>query len=158
MSNDQRIGTSHYPLVFVGIVELTEKILHAIKSGTSFIVRLDHSPGSICGVRIKEHRLLGLPWGGWSFGLSYSIGPFTVYVGRGGWYRGGWWGPSRYRGYRHGYRRAIQDRTTSMPTRVAMSIAEMTKVVGKEVSRVVSRAASRHRNRVPATMPRRISS
>jgi hypothetical protein len=44
------------------------------------------------------------PWGGWSFGFSYSSGPFTFYVGRGSWYRGGWWGPSRYRGYRHGYR------------------------------------------------------
>jgi hypothetical protein len=45
------------------------------------------------------------PWGGWSFGLSYSSGPFTFYFGRGSWYRGSWWGPSRYRGYRHGYRR-----------------------------------------------------
>ncbi len=44
------------------------------------------------------------PWSGWSFGLSYSTGPFRFYVGRGGWYRGGWWGPGRYRGYRHGYR------------------------------------------------------
>ena len=44
------------------------------------------------------------PWGGWSFGLSYSTGPFTFYIGRGGWYRGGWWGPHRYRGYRRGYR------------------------------------------------------
>jgi hypothetical protein len=52
------------------------------------------------------------PWGGWSFGLSYSSGPFTFYVGRGGWYRGGWWGPGRYRGYhrgyRHGYRRGAR--------------------------------------------------
>ena len=45
------------------------------------------------------------PWYGWSFGLSYSTGPFTFYIGRGGWYRGGWWGPARYRGYRHGYHR-----------------------------------------------------
>jgi hypothetical protein len=44
------------------------------------------------------------PWGGWRYGFSYSTGPFTFYVGRGGWYRGGWWGPSRYRGYRNGYR------------------------------------------------------
>jgi hypothetical protein len=44
------------------------------------------------------------PWGGWSFGLSYSNGPFTFTIGRGGWYRGGWWGPGRYRGYRRGYR------------------------------------------------------
>ncbi|MEH6548753.1 MAG: hypothetical protein V7711_11295 [Pseudomonadales bacterium] len=44
------------------------------------------------------------PRWGWSFGLSYSNGPFTFTIGRGGWYRGGWWGPSRYRGYRHGYR------------------------------------------------------
>jgi len=43
------------------------------------------------------------PWYGWSFGLSYSTGPFTFYVGRGGWYGGGWWGPAHYRGYRHGY-------------------------------------------------------
>jgi hypothetical protein len=44
------------------------------------------------------------PYTGWRFGLSYSSGPFTFTIGRGGWYRGGWWGPSRYRGYRHGYR------------------------------------------------------
>jgi len=48
------------------------------------------------------------PWGGWSFGLSYSTGPFTFYMGRGGWYGGGWWGPHRYRGYRHGYRRGYR--------------------------------------------------
>ena len=44
------------------------------------------------------------PYSGWGFGLSYSNGPFAFHVGRGGWYRGGWWGPSRYRGYRRGYR------------------------------------------------------
>ena len=44
------------------------------------------------------------PWTGWSFGLSYSNGPFTFVIGGGGWYRGGWWGPARYRGYRRGYR------------------------------------------------------
>lgn len=44
------------------------------------------------------------PWTGWRFGFSYSNGPFTFYIGRGGWYRGGWWGPGRYRGYRRGYR------------------------------------------------------
>jgi len=48
------------------------------------------------------------PWGGWSFGLSYSTGPFTFYIGRGGWYRGGWWGPRRYSGYRRGYRRGYR--------------------------------------------------
>jgi hypothetical protein len=44
------------------------------------------------------------PWTGWHFGLSYSYGPFRFTIGGGGWYRGGWWGPGRYRGYRHGYR------------------------------------------------------
>lgn len=44
------------------------------------------------------------PWIGWRFGLSYSYGPFSFYFGRGGWYRGGWWGPGSYRGYRRGYR------------------------------------------------------
>lgn len=44
------------------------------------------------------------PYTGWNFGLSYSTGPFTFYIGRGSWYRGGFWGPGRYRGYRHGYR------------------------------------------------------
>ncbi len=55
------------------------------------------------------------PWYGWSFGLSYSNGPFRISIGFGGW-GGGWWGPGRYRpyprygygagyraGYRHGY-------------------------------------------------------
>jgi hypothetical protein len=45
------------------------------------------------------------PWYGWSFGLSYSTGPFTFRIGLGGWYRGGWWGPVGYRGYRYGYHR-----------------------------------------------------
>ncbi len=44
------------------------------------------------------------PWTGWHFGFSYSTGPFTFYFGGGRWYRGGWWGPGRYRGYRRGYR------------------------------------------------------
>ncbi len=44
------------------------------------------------------------PWTGWRFGLSYCNGPFRFTIGGGGWYRGGWWGPGRYRGYRHGYR------------------------------------------------------
>ncbi len=44
------------------------------------------------------------PWTGWRFGLSYGYGPFSFYFGRGAWYRGGWWGPGRYRGYRRGYR------------------------------------------------------
>ena len=48
------------------------------------------------------------PWTGWGYGFSYSSGPFTFGIGYGGWYRGGWWGPSRYssynRGYRQGYR------------------------------------------------------
>ncbi len=48
------------------------------------------------------------PWTGWSFGFSYSNGPFRITIGRGGWYRGGWWGPARYRGYRRGYRRGAR--------------------------------------------------
>ena len=44
------------------------------------------------------------PYTGWRFGISYSSGPFTFTIGHGGWYRGGWWGPARYRGYRSGYR------------------------------------------------------
>lgn len=45
------------------------------------------------------------PWWGWSFGFSYSTGPFTFYIGRGSWWRGGWWGPSRWRGYHRGFHR-----------------------------------------------------
>ncbi len=44
------------------------------------------------------------PWTGWRFGFSYCNGPFRFTIGGGGWYRGGWWGPGRYRGYRRGYR------------------------------------------------------
>jgi hypothetical protein len=44
------------------------------------------------------------PWTGWGFGFSYGRGPFRFTIGGGGWYRGGWWGPGRYRGYRRGYR------------------------------------------------------
>ncbi len=46
------------------------------------------------------------PWYGWSFGFSYSRGPFHFHLGFGSpWYRGGWWGPVGYRGYRYGYHR-----------------------------------------------------
>jgi hypothetical protein len=45
------------------------------------------------------------PWWGWSFGFSYAAGPFRFHVGFGGWYRGGWWGPRGFRGYRYGYHR-----------------------------------------------------
>jgi hypothetical protein len=48
------------------------------------------------------------PWYGWSFGFSYSTGRFTFGIGFGGWggwYRGGWWGPARYRPYYRGYNR-----------------------------------------------------
>ncbi len=52
------------------------------------------------------------PRWGWSFGFSYCRGPFRFTIGGGPWYRGGWWGPGRYRGYRrgyrHGYRRGYQ--------------------------------------------------
>jgi hypothetical protein len=48
------------------------------------------------------------PWYGWSFGVSYSNGPFRVTIGWGGYggiRTGGWWGPCRYRPYpRYGYR------------------------------------------------------
>jgi len=44
------------------------------------------------------------PWTGFRFGFSYGWGPFRFTIGGGRWYRGGWWGPGRYRGYRHGYR------------------------------------------------------
>ena len=49
------------------------------------------------------------PWSGWNFGFSYSVGPFTFGIGGGGWYRGGWWGPSRYHSYRHGYRQGFRN-------------------------------------------------
>jgi hypothetical protein len=45
------------------------------------------------------------PWYGWSYGFSYSTGPFTFRIGVGGWHGGGWWGPMGYRGYHHGYHR-----------------------------------------------------
>jgi hypothetical protein len=44
------------------------------------------------------------PWYGWGVGFSYGYGPYRFTIGYGGWYRGGWWGPRHYRGYRHGYR------------------------------------------------------
>lgn len=44
------------------------------------------------------------PRTGFRFGLSYSSGPFTFSIGRGGWHRGGWWGGRGYRGYKRGYR------------------------------------------------------
>ena len=50
------------------------------------------------------------PWTGWSFGFSYSNGPFRFTIGYNQyWGGGGWFGPARYRpyppyAYRHGYR------------------------------------------------------
>ncbi len=40
------------------------------------------------------------PWYGWSFGFSFSSGPFRITIGTGGGY-GGWWGPGWYRPYPH---------------------------------------------------------
>jgi hypothetical protein len=48
------------------------------------------------------------PWTGFRFGFSYCNGPFRFTIGGGGWYRGGWWGPGRYRGYRRGYRQGYR--------------------------------------------------
>jgi len=45
------------------------------------------------------------PWYGWSFGVSWSNGPFTFSFGTGG-YHGGWWGPGWYRPYPYPYYRA----------------------------------------------------
>ncbi|KPJ84123.1 MAG: hypothetical protein AMS19_01910 [Gemmatimonas sp. SG8_23] len=48
------------------------------------------------------------PWYGWSYGFSYSTGPFTFAMGWGSpYYRPypGWWGPMGYRGYAAGYHR-----------------------------------------------------
>ena len=45
------------------------------------------------------------PWYGWSFGFSYSTGPFTFSMGWGGGYGGAYWGPMGYRGYHAGYHR-----------------------------------------------------
>jgi len=54
------------------------------------------------------------PWGGWSFGLSWGWGPFSVgYFSGGYWHRNhywhhrhyGHWGPRGYRSRHHGYRR-----------------------------------------------------
>jgi hypothetical protein len=44
------------------------------------------------------------PWSGWSFGLSWTNGPFRISIGFGGWGRG-WWGPRGWRGYGRGYSR-----------------------------------------------------
>lgn len=49
------------------------------------------------------------PWMGWGFGWSYCSGPYRFTIGVGGWYRGGWWGPGHYRGYRHGYRHGYRN-------------------------------------------------
>jgi hypothetical protein len=46
------------------------------------------------------------PWYGWSFGVSFSNGPFRVTFGFGGWGRPpyhGWWGPGGYRPYPRPY-------------------------------------------------------
>jgi len=48
------------------------------------------------------------PYTGWRFGISYHSGPFHFYIGGGGWYRGGWWGPRRYRAHRRGYHRGYR--------------------------------------------------
>jgi len=44
------------------------------------------------------------PWYGWGFGISWSSGPLTVSIGRGGWGYHSWWGPGGYRPYYPPYR------------------------------------------------------
>ncbi len=52
------------------------------------------------------------PWVGWGYGFSYGYGPYAFPIGVGLWFRGGWFGPGRYfgyrAGYRHGYRRGAR--------------------------------------------------
>jgi len=48
------------------------------------------------------------PWYGWSYGFSYSTGPFVFSIGWGGGH-GGYWGPVGYRGYHAGYHRGWHD-------------------------------------------------
>jgi len=49
------------------------------------------------------------PWYGWGFGMSYSSGPFTFYIGGGGWYGGGYWGHAPYYRYGGGYHRGYHN-------------------------------------------------
>ena len=64
------------------------------------------------------------PWYGWSFGISFSNGPFRFTFGYGGWggrYYPGWWGPGGYRPYprpyvRGGYTRVNINRNISINT------------------------------------------
>jgi hypothetical protein len=58
----------------------------------------------LCWKKRSQNGSCRSPWTGFRFGFSYSNGPFRFTIGGGRWYRGGWWGPGRYRGYRRGYR------------------------------------------------------
>ncbi|MEH6651122.1 MAG: hypothetical protein V7707_13940 [Motiliproteus sp.] len=98
------------------------------------------------------------PRWGWSFGLSYSNGPFTFSIGRGGWYRGGWWGPSRYRSYRQGSRTGYRagynaDRRNSTQQNIYRSQRNQPRTrntVNQTQQRSQSRAASNRANNVYA--------
>ncbi len=63
---------------------------------------------STWGYHVRYHH-----WYGWRGGFSYCSGPFRFTIGYGRWYRGGWWGPGRYRGYRRGYRHGYRKGTSA---------------------------------------------
>ncbi len=91
-------------------------------------------------------------WGGWSFGLSYSSGPYPFLIGYGGWYRGGWWGPSRYRSYRRGYRHGVRRGYRSAQRRTSRNVYKTQKNVARtspvRASSRTSRAATSRPNNV----------
>ena len=112
----------HYNVKYVYIYDSTPEVVYVgytggytcsyVYGGTIVYGTGWYYPGWYRTVYYPYHRTWGFhvnynPWYGWSFGLSYSTGPFTIHIGRGGWHRG-WWGPGGRHGYRHGYRRGYK--------------------------------------------------
>ncbi len=121
----------HYNITYVKVYQTTPEVVYVgytpgytgsyvshscVVYGTGYYYRPWYTPyhyyprPSTWGFHVRWN-----PWYGWSFGLSYSTGPFHFGVGwggYGGWHRGGWFGPGFYRpypmpyrgGYRAGYR------------------------------------------------------
>ncbi len=93
-------------------------------------------------------------WGGWNFGLSYSSGPYRFSIGYGGWYRGGWWGPSRYRSYRRGYRHGVRRGYRSAQRRTSRNVYR----TQKNVARASPVSASSRTTRASTSRPNNVYS
>jgi hypothetical protein len=101
------------------------------------------------------------PWYGWSFGFSFSSGPFRITIGTGGMH-GGWWGPGWYRpypayayraGFRAGYRAGYWSSPRPAPYGRGVGQVNVNRNIYNR-STNIQRNVSRDRLARPAQQPR----